>query len=131
MIDLHPTKCNICGGDVIYTSNSVIYGGREYSSGKCYLCTNCHAYVGTHKPRPTEALGLLSNKEMREKKMRCHDLFDTLWKNEPTSMKRRIARKAAYQKLSNMMDIPVEECHFGYFDLKQLEKAYAILQKMK
>ena len=26
MIDLHPIKCNICGGRVIYTSNTAIYG---------------------------------------------------------------------------------------------------------
>lgn len=64
MIDLYPRKCNLCGGDVIYTSNSRIYG-REYGSGKCYYCTKCHAYVGTHKPEPRKALGLLANPEMR------------------------------------------------------------------
>ena len=49
MIDKYPTVCNLCGGKVIYTSNARIYG-KEYGSGKCYLCTNCGAYVGTHKP---------------------------------------------------------------------------------
>lgn len=66
-MDLHPTVCNLCGGSVVYTSNAEIYG-REYGSGKCYLCTQCGAYVGTHKPRPQEALGLLADERMRKEK---------------------------------------------------------------
>ena len=49
-ICLYPKTCNICGGEVIYTTNDKIYGKR-YGSGYCYLCTNCGAYVGTHRPR--------------------------------------------------------------------------------
>lgn len=30
-IDLHPKKCNICGGLVIYTNNNLIYG-KSYGS---------------------------------------------------------------------------------------------------
>lgn len=71
MIDLQPTKCNLCGGDVIFTSNAKVYG-RTYGSGKCYLCTNCGAYVGTHGPRPMEALGLLADKEMGIPVKECH-----------------------------------------------------------
>ena len=71
MIDLHPTKCNLCSGKVVLISNAKIYG-REYGSGLCYFCTECGAYVGTHGPRPTEALGILSNKEMRETKVNYH-----------------------------------------------------------
>jgi hypothetical protein len=75
-IDLCPTKCNICGGKVVYTSNAEIYG-KEYGSGKCYLCQNCRAYVGTHKPRPKEALGVLADGRMRKGKMCCHEIFDS------------------------------------------------------
>lgn len=56
-MNLNPTKCNICDGKVIYTSNKIIYG-KEFGSGKCYYCTECGAYVGTHKSRSKEALGL-------------------------------------------------------------------------
>lgn len=122
-MDLYPTICNLCGGKVIYTSNSVIYG-REYGSGKCYLCTNCGAYVGTHKPRPKEALGLLANKEMREMKVKCHSLFDERWKS-----KKHKSRRKAYEQLANQLKIPVSECHFGYFDMDMLNKAYEILRK--
>ena len=126
-MNLFPTECNICGGKVIYTSNSKIYG-REYGSGKMYYCTECGAYVGTHEPRPKEALGLLANKEMRDMKMKCHELFDKKWKNEPTSRKRHIARKNAYKELSDRLQIPIEECHFGYFDMDMLNRAFKILE---
>lgn len=126
MVNLEPTKCNICGGDVVYTSNKIIYG-KTYGSGMCYLCTECRAYVGTHEPRPAEALGILANKEMRDMKMKCHELFDKRWKNEPTSKKRHIARKRAYQELANLLAIPIDDCHFGFFDMDMLNKAYELL----
>lgn len=129
-VKLHPDKCNICGHKVIFTSNSVIYG-REYGSGKCYLCTNnnCRAYVGTHEPRPTEAFGLLADESMRKQRNICHDIFDANWKNAKTSKDRKKLRKAYYAKLANDLGIPVEECHFGWFDMTMLQKAYDAMMK--
>lgn len=124
MIDLHPTKCNLCGGQVIFTSNALIYG-KEYGSGRMYFCTNCHAYVGTHKPRPEEAMGILADSKMRTMKNKCHKLFDAKWLG---AKDRRGARKISYTELAEKMAIDVSECHFGYFDLEQLEKAYLILK---
>ena len=37
-VDPHPTTCNLCGGQVIYTSNERVYGrkyGSEYSARDC------------------------------------------------------------------------------------------------
>lgn len=119
-MEKHPKKCNLCGGEVIFTDNSVVYG-KKYGSGKCYLCLSCGAYVGTHKPRPKEALGLLADKEMRKMKIACHDLFDQLWNT-------REERNKEYKRLAKCMNIPVEECHFGYMDKKQLRQAYEILK---
>lgn len=126
MMNLHPTICNLCGGKVIFTSNILVYG-KNYGSGKCYYCTNCHAYVGTHVPRPNEALGILSNKEMRNWKMKCHHRFDSFWKRFSSSKKRHSARNRAYKRLAEELGIPVEECHFGWFDLDMLKKAYQVL----
>lgn len=123
-IETHPTICNLCGGKVIFTSNEAVYG-RKYGSGYCYLCTNCRAYVGTHIPRPKEALGLLANEQMRKGKMMCHDLFDQLWKGQPHQGKKR---HNAYHWLAMEMGIPVEDCHFGYFNLEQIRAAYMILK---
>lgn len=124
MPDLHPKRCNLCGGSVVYISNAAVYG-REYGSGKCYLCTMCGAYVGTHKPRPREALGLLADARMRKGKVMCHELFDAMWRGK---RKARVKRKRLYLWLSVKLGIPVEECHFGYFDLPTLRRAYAILR---
>lgn len=118
---LQPTTCNLCGGNVIYTTNDRIYG-KKYGSGYCYLCTACGAYVGTHRPRPKEALGILANERMKKGKRVCHEIFDKLWKNGRE-------RRVLYAKLAEEMGIPVEMCHFGYFDMEQLKRAYKILKK--
>lgn len=127
MIDTHPTRCNICGGHVVFTSNATIYG-KEYGSGKCYLCQSCGAYTGTHRPRPREALGLLADESMRKGKVLCHDLFDEMWKGKPKAQKKR---KDLYAWLADQMDISFEECHFGYFDIDQLRQAYKLLLSIR
>ena len=75
-----------------------------------------------------DPLGILGNAEMRETKMKCHELFDHKWKNEKTSKKRHIARKKAYADLAAKLNIPIEECYFGYFDMDMLNKVYEILK---
>lgn len=125
MINLYPTKCNICGGKVVYTTNDNVYG-KQYGSGYCYLCTQCGAYVGTHDPRPKEALGILADEQMRKGKMMCHDIFDSFWKGKRNAHHKR---NQLYKKLAEQMNISVEDCHFGYFDLEQLRQAYKILKK--
>ncbi len=119
-MELHPTKCNICGGEVEYISNDKIYG-RPFGSGYCYRCRKCGARVGTHRPRPKDALGLLANEEMREMKMKCHSIFDSHWHTKKQ-------RKKCYKKLAEEMGIAVSNCHFGYFDIAQLNKAYEIIK---
>jgi hypothetical protein len=128
MINPQPVKCNICGGRVEYISNTAIYG-REYGSGKCYRCIECGAYVGTHVPRPTEALGILSNAEMRAWKMRCHAIFDGLWKNGRDRKEQCDRRRKSYGWLAKKLGMSRSNCHFGYFDLPTLKRAYGILKR--
>ena len=120
-INLQPDTCNLCSGEVVYVSNAAIYG-KEYGSGFCYLCKNCGAYVGTHRGRPKEAFGILANRRMRDYKKTCHGLFDRLWNTKEE-------RRAMYKKLAEAMEIPVEECHFGYFDTHQLIQALSIIME--
>lgn len=121
-INLQPTTCNLCSGEVIYTSNSRIYGA-ELGSGKCYLCLNCGAYVGTHIPRPKEAFGILSDAEMRALKMECHKIFDKQFLCASNVFEMRRLRKKAYK--------PISECHFGYFNMDMLQKAYTYLKMIE
>lgn len=126
MIDLYPTKCNICGGKVVYKKVEQVYGKKNIkfkTSGYCYHCEQCGAVVGTHKSNPKEAMGILADREMCEMRQKSHKLFDTLWKTKEQ-------RTAMYQKLADELGIPFEECHFGYFDKEQLEKIYSILVKL-
>lgn len=119
-MEKYPTVCNICGGKVDYVSNEEIYG-RKYGSGYAYLCSRCGAYVGTHKPQPKVALGILANADMRRLKIECHDMFDSIWKTSGD-------RASLYEWLANEMGIPLKDCHFGYFDLQQLNRAKEILK---
>lgn len=94
----------------------------------CYICTGCGAYVGTHVPRPKQALGVLADAEMRKLKVECHDIFDSFWKGKPKSRKKR---RDLYSWLSKQMKIDVSQCHFGYFEKEQLNKAREILESVK
>ena len=125
MIDLQPTQCNLCGGTVEYISNARIYG-RTYGSGRCYHCRNCGAYVGTHEKRPTVAFGILADEEMRKWKVKCHGVFDSLWQSKPENERQRYRQKY-YRKLAEKLNIRSSDCHFGYFDLPMLKRAYEIL----
>lgn len=119
-INLHPTTCNICGGEVVFTSNAEVYGGKTYGSGKCYLCKQCGAYVGTHKPRPDEAMGILADHDMRAMKRAAHELFDSRW-SSPSE------RAKQYQWLADQLGIPPGMSHFGYFDKPMLRRAIELM----
>lgn len=115
-----PVKCDYCGADVIYTSNAEVYG-KEYGNGRCYKCTVCDAYVGVHTGTNIP-LGRLADRELRKLKKECHALFDQVWKGGC------INRSKAYAQLAKRLEIPVSDCHFGWFDKETLCKAKAIMK---
>ena len=117
-----PKICPYCGHEVVRTSNKEIYGGREYGNGKCYLCRNCRASVGTH-PGGKKPLGILATSEMKELKKCCHGLFDPVWK------KRKLGRGKLYQRLANKLDIDSKDCHFGHFETTRLLQAIKIMSE--
>jgi len=113
-----PKQCPYCNHEIVFTSNKELYG-KEYGNGKCYLCRNCKASVGCHdngKP-----LGVLATKEMKVLKTACHDLFDIVWK------KKLLGRGEAYRRMSILLGIEQNQCHFGYFDIPMLMKAIHIM----
>lgn len=123
MIELDKFPCQYCNGDVIYTSNGVLYGGRTYGSGMCYYCTGCGASVGTHESKPRQAYGILATKQMQNVRKICHNYFDKSWKTN------QISRSSAYKKLALKLNIPKSDCHFGMFDLDMLRKSLKIVEK--
>ena len=70
-----------------------------------------------------ELLKVNKETEMRDLKIRCHKLFDQVWKR-PSS---KIDRSEAYKRLSSLLGIPYEECHFGRFDKDMLLKSLSVL----
>lgn len=57
--------------------------------------------------------------DMRTRTLRnqCHDVFDPLWKNGGWS------RETAYSKLAEFMQVSKKDCHIGYFNAEQCERA--------
>ena len=63
---------------------------------------------------------------MRKWKVKCHGIFDDLWKSRQENERQRYRQKY-YEKLAEEMNIPKSSCHFGYFDLAMLKQAHEIL----
>lgn len=114
-----PKTCQFCNGEVVFTSNKELYG-KEYGHGKCYLCRDCKASVGTHNGT-RNPLGILANREMKILKKTCHDMFDHVWKS------RKLSRSESYRRLSLLLDIEQKDCHFGHFDTEMLLISISIL----
>lgn len=109
-------KCPYCGSKAKLVDSKVIYG-RSY--GKAFICSNypcCDSYVGCHKGTDIP-LGTLANSELRKKRNQCHVLFDQTWKSN------NMTRIGAYARLAKLLNIRVNDCHFGMFDLNTCNKA--------
>lgn len=118
-------ECPYCHKDSEYVPDTEVYS-RSYG-GYIYLCRECDAYVGTHKPRPTESLGRLANKELRQAKIMAHDAFDRLWRKKiELGMKKGKARAKAYKWLSKEMNTAPELTHIGFFDVEQCKRVIDI-----
>jgi hypothetical protein len=76
-----PKTCRYCGGKVILTDSSEIYG-KSY--GKIYMCTNCNAFTGVHQ-NSDKPLGTLANSILRVKRKEAHQVFDAFWKRKKMS----------------------------------------------
>ncbi len=119
--DIPVVHCDYCGEEAMLKDDTFVYRGRSYG-GKVWVC-QCQpgwSWVGCHKHgEGNKPLGRLANKELRQWKIKAHEYFDPIWKEN----NKRYARKKAYQWLSRKMDIPFSECHIGMFDVDQCKKA--------
>lgn len=120
--DVYPEKCNVCGGKVEY--KKLIDAGIEpFQSGWGYICMDCGAYVGTHKNKPKEALGILAHGDTRYLRVLCHKEFDRHWIS-------LAGKNRAYYRLSKLLGIPKEQCHFGHMDNDMLLESLKIMKNM-
>jgi hypothetical protein len=125
-------RCDYCNelADLLLDS-SPLYHGIDY--GAVWYCRPCKAWVGVHKNSPRfMPLGRLANAELRAAKQVAHSVFDPLWeaKQRRDNCKKHEARGAAYRWLAAQMNIPVEECHIGMFDVQQCLTATRICRSI-
>lgn len=111
-----PTKCHFCNSSVRVATHQEVYGRNYGDWPYMYLCGNCGACVGMH-PFTNIPLGTLADRATREARKNCKKPFEAIWRSG------QMSRTEAYEWLAGEMNIPVNECHFGWFDIHQCEMA--------
>ena len=116
--------CPYCGDRAeLIDSKDYYSGGKSY--GMMYICWPCDATVGIHaNSKRFMPKGTLANREPRELRKQCHELFDSLWKGANAKMD----REGAYRKLAENMGIPKEQAHIGMFREKQCRKMLRVFK---
>lgn len=81
-----------------------------------WLCRPCFAYVGCHPSGRgygdgTRPLGTMANALTRQARKQAHEMFDPIWR------KGNLTRKQVYTLLAKHLQIPVDACHIGSFDV--------------
>ena len=119
-------NCPYCGAEAHLRDATVIYHSNKAKSyGKMWVCSNypkCDAYVGCH-PGTEIPLGRLANARLRELKKEAHRQFDPIWKSG------LMTRKDAYKWLSDMLQIDLDDCHIGMFDIKMCQRVIHLCRK--
>lgn len=100
-------NCPYCGKEARWCDNAERYGRRYGKSYMCYWCKDCDAYVGCHQ-NTRKPLGTMANAELRQWRMKAHDVIDPLWK------KGKMRRDDVYKMLSEKLGFDV---HVGESDI--------------
>lgn len=115
--------CGYCDKEAELVRGGVVYGWDSPYSGKTmYLCRDCQAYVGTHE-NSAKPLGTLARGKLRNLRTKTHHSFDRMWKYGHKE------RKKAYKWLAMKLEIPLEECHVGWFDVETCERVLELVKE--
>ena len=116
-----PEVCPYCGSPVEIVHHREVYG-RAFSAWPwLYRCAGspaCDSYVGMH-PYTAIPLGTLADPATRDARKNCKPAFEALWRGDCSFLTRR----EAYRALADRLGIPVEQCHFAWFDIAACWKA--------
>ena len=119
-------RCPYCGAEVVLRDSSFIYKKKnKHKNEYLWVCSNypnCDAYVGCHEGT-TLPLGRPANARLRTLKKEAHRQFDPIWKSGLMN------RREAYNWLSTMLNVPIEECHVGHFDVKMCQRMIHLCKK--
>lgn len=93
--------CCGCGKDVLarLTNGGEVYSHRpDLRELPFWICDNCGNFVGCHhkqKSNPTQPLGIIATKEIKQARIHIHKLLDPLWETG------KIKRKDLYKEISD------------------------------
>lgn len=113
-----PTIHDVCGAEVEIAHHNDIYGQIYSDWPWVYRCKGCQSRVGMH-PFTNIPLGPLADQALRDARKVCKEPFEQLWKGG------RMSRTEAYAQLAQHLNLPVEQCHFGWFNQDQCQAARA------
>lgn len=120
--------CQYCNKPATLVPGNVIYPHRrDLSDLKFWNCSDCNAYVGTHKNSKNNApLGTLANAQLRRMRNLAHAAFDPIWKSG------RLSRGKAYQSLGYHLGITdiSKKCHIALFNEEQCKKVIEVSEKI-
>lgn len=110
-----PAKCQECGSFGRLTTGLDIYPHRQDLHQLNFWLCQCGAYCGCHQAGVgqgdgTRPLGTMAGPKLREARKKAHHSFDHIWRDG------MMQRKAAYRRLSEILDIELDDCHISLFD---------------
>lgn len=103
-------RCPYCGGTAILRDESYVHKNMS-GEGKVYVCCHypvCNSYVGVHKGTSIPK-GTLANKELRQKRIYAHRIFDQIWKQGILS------KREAYRWIADKFCLTSQQAHIGEF----------------
>lgn len=105
-----PEKCPCCGSPVVLRSADGIYKSNP-NHARLYVCSKypaCDTYVRVI-PNTTIPLGTMADKKLRYLRKQAHFYFDQL------HLTGIMSKKQAYAWLADVLQLPPEKVHIGYF----------------
>ena len=87
--------------------------GRERKRLKALLYEQTKAFRTTRTVAPPGS-------DLAKLRIECHKAYDPLWEFDFMS------RNEVYRRLAKAMRIPLDECHFGMFDIERCQRALAL-----
>lgn len=129
-------RCPYCDQDAeLVTGDAIFHLRHDLSAKYFWRCEPCDAHVGCHAPGAvvhgslksdgTLPLGTLANRELRQARTRVHNAFDWVWRTG------RLHRTSAYAWLAGRLDIPINSCHIGTFDLETCNRVIEVMETAK
>ncbi len=100
---------------------------RTSRYGLFYGCSRWPDCDATHTAHPNgEPLGIPGDKATKAARIRAHDAFDTLWKDNGP-----MKRGQAYRWMQKTLDLTPDEAHIGRFDIPMCERVIEAVELRK